>query len=159
MEWKPQSQQTIPNTNSLKKETSLNKNFINEFLLLLSTSWGQQMTKLPFRDAVEKLDYQELIKIKTDIDTGSKHIRRLIDRKLDEKKNVHETTCTYCNGTVEPNSIENYTLLFGPEDFKKKATFCGLDCLKAFIRDLEVMRLKRLKRVSEEFTQEQTDEF
>jgi len=106
-----------------------------------------------FRDAVEKLDYDELVKIKNDLETGSKHIRRLVDTKIKEKKNRHETYCTYCNSEINPDSVQNYTLLFGPEDFKKKATFCGLDCLKAFLRDLEVMRLKRLKEVSERFAE------
>lgn len=106
-----------------------------------------------FRDAVEKLDYDELIKIKTDVETGSKHLRRLIDKKIKEKKNTHNTYCSYCNSEIDPDSVQNYTLLFGPEDFKKKASFCGLDCLKAFIRDLEVMRLKRLKEVGERFAE------
>ncbi|NQV09390.1 hypothetical protein HQ529_06070 [Candidatus Woesearchaeota archaeon] len=92
-----------------------------------------------FRDAVDALEYDELVKVKKDLRHGAIHIRRLVEDKIKEKEIEHKKFCSICGEVIHPNSTRNYTLLFGPEGFKKKATFCALDCMEYFLKQLKGM--------------------
>lgn len=91
-----------------------------------------------FRNLVDHLDYDELVKIKKDLDAGAVHIKRLINFKLKEKETEHKKVCASCGAGIDPFSVNNLTLVFGPEDFKKKATFCAYDCMQSFMENLKL---------------------
>ena len=99
--------------------------------------------RLTFRQLVDNLDYDELIKIKRDLDSGGVHIKRLINFKIKEKELAHKKECANCGRPIDPFSTSNYTVIFGPEDFKKKATFCAYDCMKYFMDSLQEQKRRQ----------------
>ncbi|MGM5487922.1 MAG: hypothetical protein ACQESG_03160 [Nanobdellota archaeon] len=95
------------------------------------------MNYLRIRDVIPRLDLDELIKIKRDLDSGSIHLKRLINDEIKKKQKEHCTQCAVCMKSIDPSDSSTYTLLFGPDDFKKKATFCAHDCMMYFISKLK----------------------
>jgi len=85
-----------------------------------------------FRDVVNNLDITELKKIKHDLDTGGKHISLLIADKVKELETKPMSACVVCGKSIEIKH-DNFTLLFGPDHFRRKATFCAQDCLDYFL--------------------------
>ena len=78
---------------------------------------------------IKSLSYEEIKALERDLNEGN--IEKLIkDRLLQFEKG--KRICPVCYKTIEEGD-EHYTLTFGPKDFKKKATFCGVDCLEFFI--------------------------
>ena len=85
-----------------------------------------------FEDMIDVLDYNELMRFKTDIDSGAITVKKLLEEKIKKKLKEHEKTCATCSNDINFYNTNNYTLVFGPDDFKKKASFCGLDCLEYY---------------------------
>ena len=98
-----------------------------------------------FEDVMDVLDYNELMRFKSDLDSGAISIKKLIEDRIKKKLKEHEKICATCSNTLNFYKSSNYTLIFGPDDFKKKASFCGLDCLEYFI-----IKLKELKENTKE---------
>jgi hypothetical protein len=82
---------------------------------------------------INSLDEDELKLIKKDLQAGN--IEKLINKKLQE---IIETdfnkVCPVCQNQV---GEENLTLIFGPKGFRKKASFCALDCLEYFLNKIK----------------------
>ena len=95
-----------------------------------------------FEDVMDILDYNELMRFKTDLDSGAISIKKLLEENIKKKLKEHEKVCATCSNTLNFYRTSNYTLVFGPDDFKKKASFCGLDCLEYFIIKLKDMMSK-----------------
>lgn len=93
-----------------------------------------------FEDVIEILDYNELMRFKGDLDSGAIILKRLLEEKIKKRLKEHEKICATCSNTLNFYKTNNYTLVFGPDDFKKKASFCGLDCLGYFIIKLKDMK-------------------
>ena len=87
---------------------------------------------------IEKLGYEDLMRMKKELEEGE--LKKFIEQKLRHFETTHEKTCSVCYNLLEPHSMHNYSLVFGPDDFKKKASFCGLDCLQYFLENLKVGR-------------------
>lgn len=90
-----------------------------------------------FNEILRDLDYNELIAFKKELDYGSVNLTKMLKEKIKEKENLHQKSCSVCQSDIPPTSRHNYTIVFGPNDFRKKATFCAMDCLKYFISNLE----------------------
>lgn len=95
-----------------------------------------------FEEVMDILDYNELMRFKSDLDSGAVTIKRLLEEKIKKGLKEHEKVCATCSNSLNLYKTNNYTLLFGPDDFKKKASFCGLDCLEYFMIKLKEMRAK-----------------
>ena len=95
-----------------------------------------------FEEVVDVLDYSELMRFKGDLDSGAIAIKRLLEERIKKKLKEHERICATCSNTLNFYKSSNYTLIFGPDDFKKKASFCGLDCLEYFIIKLKEFKEK-----------------
>ena len=95
-----------------------------------------------FEDIFEILDYNELMRFKSDLDSGAITLKKLLEEKIKNRLKEHEKTCATCSNQLNFYKTNNYTLIFGPDDFKKKASFCGLDCLGYFIIKLKDMKTK-----------------
>jgi hypothetical protein len=89
------------------------------------------------KDIVSHIDHEDLIKLKNDLDKGGIHLKNLIDKQIKDNEKKHEKYCSTCSSQIDPIKVNNFTLIFGPEDFKKKASFCGVDCLEFFIGKLK----------------------
>jgi hypothetical protein len=96
-----------------------------------------------FRDLVTTLDVEELQKIQHDIETGGIHLKNLVDDTIRSKLKEHQKVCATCNNDLDPYSSSSYTLIFGPSDFRKQASFCGLDCLSFFLINLKEMKAEK----------------
>jgi hypothetical protein len=96
--------------------------------------------KYKLRELIDSLDFDELVKMKKDVEAGGFHLKRFLDSKIKEKETHHEQYCATCSTELSPGSTNNFTLVFGPEDFRKKASFCGIDCLEYFIQELKQMK-------------------
>ena len=89
---------------------------------------------------LNSLDHFELNKLKQELEKGNIHLAKLIQEKIREHEKRHKKYCTTCSNNLDPYNTNNYTLIFGPDDFRKKASFCGLDCLGYFL-----IKLKQIK--------------
>ena len=98
-----------------------------------------------FEEVFEVLDYNELMRFKSDLDSGAITVKKLLEEKIKGKLREHEKICATCSSQLNFYKTSNYTIVFGPDDFKKKASFCGLDCLEYFI-----IKLKDMKTQSKE---------
>ena len=101
-----------------------------------------------FEDVIEILDYSELMRFKTDLDTGAVTLKKTLEEKIKKKLKEHEKICSTCSNNLNFYKANNYTLIFGPDDFKKKASFCGLDCLEYFINKMKEMKSNKEDKVS-----------
>ena len=88
------------------------------------------------KEVIEGLDYDELIKVKRELKNPSK-FKKMISEQIKKNEKEHEKICAVCQANIIPESVYNYTLIFGPDDFKKKATFCAIDCLEYFLNNLK----------------------
>ncbi len=91
--------------------------------------------KFKVRDILESIDEDDLYKMQADLSKGGFFLKKLVDDRLKKLENTKKGYCTTCGQPLE-NKHKTYTLLFGPEDFKKKASFCELDCLEYFLAGL-----------------------
>jgi hypothetical protein len=90
-----------------------------------------------FEELLEALSYEDLVLLKKDMDAQGLSAKNSIEVKLKKKMREFEKTCTVCSSELRFYNKSNYTLVFGPDDFKKKASFCGLDCVQYFLDHLK----------------------
>ena len=103
-----------------------------------------------FEDLFDVLDYNELMRFKNDLDSGAITVKKLLEERIKKKLKEHEKVCATCSNTLNFYKTNNYTLIFGPDDFKKKASFCGLDCLGYFLIKLKDMKKPKEDNISED---------
>ncbi|MBN1503221.1 hypothetical protein JW930_06800 [Candidatus Woesearchaeota archaeon] len=93
------------------------------------------------KNLIKHLNEEELGYLQKDLYDGN--ISFLIKQRLNKieknkKEDIH--VCPVC-GILLDTANTKYTLIFGPSDFKKKASFCGKDCLGFFLSEhLQVKR-------------------
>lgn len=92
------------------------------------------------KEMIGMLEHEELIGMRKDLMKGGAVIRSLINDQIKDNEKRHQKYCTVCASDINMGSPSNFTLIFGPDDFRKKATFCAADCLKYFINNLESLR-------------------
>ncbi|MFH2020136.1 MAG: hypothetical protein ABIJ34_01910 [archaeon] len=83
---------------------------------------------------IASMNYRELKAVEKDLYEGNigKHIKHRLE-KFEVK--TFEKVCPTC-GNILTQESEKYTLMFGPPDFKKRASFCGVDCLTFFVEKM-----------------------
>lgn len=88
-----------------------------------------------FKDFINHLDLYELQRLKNTILNNSVKITELIDKEIKKYEFEKSSYCAVCGTRIEKEDY-NYTLIFGPEDFKKKASFCEKDCMEYFMNNI-----------------------
>ncbi len=94
------------------------------------------------RDILDWIETAELYKLLRDVEHGGIHIRRLIEQKLDERNLTHKEVCSNCAGPIDLTNTNTYTIIFGPHDLRKKATFCGMDCMESFLESIKDIKTR-----------------
>ena len=94
---------------------------------------------------MEDISYEDLYKMKNDLDNGGDHLKRLVEKKIKEVENQEVKTCATCGNPVNLVTNKYYSIIFGPPDLRKKAYFCALDCLDYFIQKLKEVESKKIK--------------
>ena len=97
-----------------------------------------------FRQFLSTLEHYELTDLKQQIEKGKLDIVKEIQEKVKEHEKQHAKECAACSNSLDPYNTNNYTIIFGPDDFRKKASFCGIDCLEYFL-----LNLKKIKKGDE----------
>ena len=97
-----------------------------------------------FAEFLNSLEHYELVKLKQELEKGTINLSKALQEKIKEHEKTHSTYCATCSNILDPYNTNNYTIIFGPEDFRKKASFCGLDCLEYFL-----IKLKQMKKGAE----------
>ena len=105
--------------------------------------------EMRFRDLVNNLDHDELLALRKDLHMGSVAIKKVIEEKIKANEKSRERYCAVCDKKMDAYSA-NYTLLFGPDDFKKRASFCALDCLEYFTNYLKDLNNNNKKIAEDE---------
>ncbi|MFW6025261.1 MAG: hypothetical protein ACOCRX_02855 [Candidatus Woesearchaeota archaeon] len=88
------------------------------------------------KNFIEHLDLYELQRLKNLILSKSGKVTDLIDREIKKYEFEKSSYCAVCGTKIEKKDY-NYTLIFGPEDFKKKASFCEKDCMEYFMNHIK----------------------
>jgi hypothetical protein len=96
---------------------------------------------------LSSLEHYELVKLKNEIDKGLLDVDNEIQGYIKDHEKKHARYCTTCSNDLDTYNTNNYTLIFGPEDFMKKASFCGLDCLEYFFTKLKQIKKDTRKTV------------
>ena len=86
------------------------------------------------------LEHYELVKLKQEMENGNLDVEKEVQENIKELEKKQAKYCGTCSNTLNLYNTNNYTIIFGPEDFKKKASFCGLDCLEYFLIKLKQMK-------------------
>lgn len=95
---------------------------------------------MKLKELMETVDYDDLVKLKSDLSLGGKHLKKLLEKKINElEKNAK--SCAVCGRPIIYGD-DSYVLEFGQDDFKKKAHFCAVDCLEFFINYLKKNKSK-----------------
>lgn len=81
---------------------------------------------------IDGLTYAQLLKMQFDLTHGAMGLRRLIDERIKMLENQNRKVCVTCGTEIFTDSTSTFTVLFGPADFRKKATCCGMDCFERF---------------------------
>ena len=90
------------------------------------------------REIVDNLERDDLIKLQKDLEEeGGIHVKKLVSEKIQQLEDNEKALCAVCGNPINPYYTEHYTLIFGPRDFRKKASFCALDCLEYFLKNLK----------------------
>ncbi len=80
---------------------------------------------------INSLNYRDLKAIEKDLYEGN--IGKLIKQNLNKIESISPKTCATCGTELKKPA---YVLEFGRQDFRKRASFCGLDCLSFFTSKL-----------------------
>lgn len=98
--------------------------------------------KKRLREIIGLLGYEELIRVKDDLNKGGDGIMILVDNKIkDEIKKLNQF-CAVCASRIEPESETRFMLTFGPADLERTISFCAVDCLEYFLSELKKIKFK-----------------
>jgi hypothetical protein len=92
------------------------------------------------RQFLNSLEHYELVELKKDLERGNLDFLNEIKEKINRHEKKHGKYCATCSSNIDSFNSNTYTMVFGPDDFKKKASFCGLDCLEYFMINLKQMK-------------------
>lgn len=102
--------------------------------------------KKRFKEVVDEIIYEDLVKMREDLEKGGAHLKALISSKIQEIEREEVKQCATCGTPINPHFMDDFSLTFGRYDFKKRAYFCGLDCLNFFISNLDKKEKEKLVR-------------
>lgn len=101
-------------------------------------------------EIVAMLNYEELVDLQRDLFGGGTSIKQVVNNRIKEVNESQTRVCATCGNTVNLSLNHEYTLIFGPKDLKKRASFCAVDCLEYFFVQLKQISEKRLQSSKQE---------
>ncbi len=97
-------------------------------------------------DIVGSLDYENLVELQRDLLSGGTGIKQVVSSKLKEITATEVRVCATCGGSISMRVANELTLIFGPSDFKKRASFCAIDCMEYFTTNLKRISAKKVQQ-------------
>jgi hypothetical protein len=104
--------------------------------------------KYKFKEFLETLDYHEVLEFQKQLKEKESTVRKVLSDHINVIERINARVCATCGNELQLQS-KNLTLHFGPESFKKKASFCAFDCLEFFLDQLKTLELKKEKQTIE----------
>ncbi|MBI2176317.1 hypothetical protein HYU40_03115 [Candidatus Woesearchaeota archaeon] len=101
-------------------------------------------------EVIAMLNYEELVDLQRDLFGGGTTIKQVVNNRIREVNDSQTRVCATCGNTVNLSLNHEYTLIFGPKDLKKRASFCAVDCLEYFFVQLKSISEKRLQSSKQE---------
>lgn len=98
-----------------------------------------------FDRLLQSMQLEDLYRLEDELKGGARQLQQCIRSKINDMEHQHDMLCVSCGVGLQIQQVDHYTLVFGPHEFRKKASFCGIDCLNGFIRELEVIQHKRYR--------------
>ncbi len=93
--------------------------------------------KRRFREVIELIDFEELVRMKDDLNKGGDGIRILVDNKIKEEIKRQNEFCAVCASSIENESETRLSLVVGSKDNEKRVSFCAIDCMEYFLNGLK----------------------
>jgi len=93
-----------------------------------------------FKDSLRTWEYHHVKLLERELATGSKNLRRVVRDKIKEMARTHNKTCVVCNSKIDEDDHRTVSMIFGPQDMKRKATFCAQDCLQYFLKKAHAIK-------------------
>ncbi|MFA5796926.1 MAG: hypothetical protein WC916_02735 [Candidatus Woesearchaeota archaeon] len=100
---------------------------------------------MKFDEYINNMNEDELLIFEKDLREG--YIQKYLDRKKEFYK-IKGKQCPVCDNHVEEDC---FVFIWGEPSLRKKAHFCGIDCLEYFITNVikkSITKQKKLKTVS-----------
>ncbi len=98
--------------------------------------------KHKFKEFLENLDYNEVLELQKQLKAGDSNIKTILNNHVNVIERMNARVCATCGNELNISS-KNLVLHFGPENFKKKASFCAFDCLEFFLEQLKNIEKKK----------------
>jgi hypothetical protein len=95
---------------------------------------------------LNSLEYKDLLQLQRDLKSGALLTQHVVNKKLNEVETSHRSFCASCTKNMNVERDDVYTLVFGDKTIKKKASFCGLDCLHEFTKNIQADRVQQFKK-------------
>ena len=98
-----------------------------------------------FVDIISSLEYEDLVELQSDLFDGATEIRQIVSHKIKQIKATESRTCAMCGSGVNLRVANEFTLIFGPPNSKKRAFFCAIDCMEYFTNNLKRLSTKKIQ--------------
>jgi hypothetical protein len=98
------------------------------------------------KDGIRDLEYLELKELQKELTSGSQNLVKAVRGKIKEYEQDTGCICTVCSSVIDSSKSLTFTLIFGPRNLKKKASFCAVDCLQYFVLRLKEINKKEVKQ-------------
>lgn len=93
-------------------------------------------------DILDKLEERDLELFEKDLKEG--YVQKYIERKKEFFK-VKDKSCPVCGNSVKEDC---FVLIWGEPSIRKKAHFCGIDCLNYFLEHFIQKKIKTGKETA-----------
>jgi ferritin-like metal-binding protein YciE len=94
-----------------------------------------------FNECPEQWTYEDLQTVLQDIEEGGENTKETIKEVLKEIEEQVEQ-CATCGQMIEPER-NSFILEFGPNEIRKEAHFCAIDCLQYFVKHIKDLKERR----------------
>jgi hypothetical protein len=101
-------------------------------------------------ELIGNLSYEELVDLQRDLFGGGNIFKQVVTNKIKEINEAESRICATCGNDINLGVSNENTLIFGPKDLKKRASFCAVDCLEYFLTQLKTISDKKVHSSNQE---------
>ena len=102
--------------------------------------------KRKIMEIISSLEYEELVDLQRDLFTGGSGIKQVVSNKLKEINATESRTCGSCGTEVNLRVANEFTMILGTSDIKKRVSFCAIDCMEYFTKSLKQLTGKKIEQ-------------
>ena len=91
-------------------------------------------------DIINSLNEEELYSLQEDLKDEIISFKEKVHQRIKALENSKRQVCVTCGSSLKDKD-DKLVLTFGSDKFKKKATFCEVDCLEYFLTNLKKTKI------------------